>query len=288
MKTLTNTALSIAVKEDGAELCSLRSASGCEYLWSADPAYWKRHAPVLFPIVGSVWQGAYRSHGRTYHLSQHGFARDMRFALISETQDELWYRLSSSDETLEKYPYAFRLEVGYRLLENGVRVMWRVSNPGNEEMAYQIGAHPAFFWPEGREGDVLGYFHFDTQAPTLTRSTLEQGCVAGEATVHLEEGGYLPLTYELFSGDALVLEHDQVHEVTLCDAARHPYLKVTFSSPLVGLWSPPGKEAPFVCIEPWWGRTDRAHYAGDFEHREWMQHLAPGATAEYHYDILIP
>ena len=48
MKTISNKQLTIQVSPHGAELCSI-VANGKEYLWQADPAFWKRHSPVLFP-----------------------------------------------------------------------------------------------------------------------------------------------------------------------------------------------------------------------------------------------
>lgn len=290
MQTLSNSYLSIAVSEHGAELCSIQNAAGQEYLWCADPQYWKRHSPVLFPIVGSVWQGQYRSHGRTYELSQHGFARDMDFTLLSENEQEVWYRLESNEQTLQKYPYQFRLEIGYRLTENRIRVMWRVVNTDTQEIAFQIGAHPAFYWPEKRDpkSPLLAYFQFDTDKQVLTRSVItEGGCVGAEAEVQMAEDGYLPLTFDTFSRDAIVLENGQVHRVTLCHDDKTPYLALEYAAPLVGLWSPPGKQAPFVCIEPWWGRTDRAHYTGEYEDKEWIQKLPVGGTFDVFYDIII-
>lgn len=124
METLFNGRLSIEVSAHGAELCSIFS-NGKEYLWQADPAFWKRHSPVLFPIVGSVWENEYRNEGTTYVLTQHGFARDMEFTLISEENDEVRYQLVSNEETLKKYPFPFRLTIGYRIREKKVDVMWK-------------------------------------------------------------------------------------------------------------------------------------------------------------------
>ena len=102
MQTLKNDILSIAVNNHGAELTSIKK-NGVEYLWQSDPAFWKRHSPVLFPIVGSVWEGKYIVDGKQYSLGQHGFARDMDFELIEKGQDRLAYRLESNDQSLDKY-----------------------------------------------------------------------------------------------------------------------------------------------------------------------------------------
>ena len=98
MKILSNDRITIQVSEHGAELCSLISnKTGREYLWQADPIFWKRHSPVLFPIVGGLWDNTYRNEGKKFSLSQHGFARDLDFKLKSETKNEIWYFLESRD-----------------------------------------------------------------------------------------------------------------------------------------------------------------------------------------------
>ena len=109
--TLSNDKLTVSVNSLGAELRSLRGASGTEYLWDADPAWWKRSSPVLFPFVGTLREGRYLYEGRSYPMSQHGFARDMEFTLTEQTEDFISLRLSSNDETLERYPFPFRLDI---------------------------------------------------------------------------------------------------------------------------------------------------------------------------------
>ena len=162
MKTLSNSELTIRMSSHGAELCSI-CFRGREYLWQADPAYWKRHSPVLFPIVGSVWEGKYRHEGQTFELSQHGFARDMDFRLYSESPDEVHYRLEDSEETRAKYPFPFLLDIGYRIHGNCIDVLWEVSNPGDRPMHFQIGAHPAFYFPDYEPAaELRGYFGFGT------------------------------------------------------------------------------------------------------------------------------
>ena len=147
MKTLKNTALTLNISPHGAELTSIRDSFGREFLWQADPAFWKRHSPVLFPIVGSLWDKHFRVNGREYEMGQHGFARDMDFRLVSESDDEMWFELNSSPETLVKYPYKFTLRIGYRLEANKIHVMWEVSGDDSQTMWFQIGAHPAFYLP---------------------------------------------------------------------------------------------------------------------------------------------
>ena len=293
MKTLNNGFISISVDVHGAELTSIQ-CEGKEYLWQADPAFWKRHSPVLFPIVGSVWDGKYRVDNNVYSLGQHGFARDMDFQLLSETDDSVFYSLESNEETKAKYPYAFRLEIGYRIYGKNIDVIWRVFNPSSEDLHFQIGAHPAFYWPKSDDETLKtttarGYFKFDTNK-TLVKSVItEKGCVDPNASaeVELSEDGTLKLETSTFDNDALVLENNQVHVVTLMDNDKNPYLTLKFAAPLVGLWSPPHKNAPFVCIEPWYGRCDRVRYEGEYKEKDWIQTLKAGEKFESVYTITI-
>ena len=288
MKTISNKHLTIQVSPHGAELCSI-VANGKEYLWQADPAFWKRHSPVLFPIVGSVWENEYRNEGIPYTLTQHGFARDMEFTLISEKEDEVRYRLVSNEETLHKYPFPFCLEIGYRIQGKKIEVMWEVKNTGDKEMYFQIGAHPAFYWPEfDASNSERGFFRFDKENGLKYILISEKGCADPSTEYSLElTDGLLPLDTHTFDKDALILENEQVRKVTLYNKEKLAYLSLHFNAPVVGLWSPPAKNAPFVCIEPWYGRCDRAHYTGEYKDKDWMQHLQPEEIFQGGYTIEI-
>ncbi|HJC93209.1 MAG TPA: aldose 1-epimerase family protein [Candidatus Phocaeicola excrementigallinarum] len=289
MKTLSNSRLTIQVSPHGAELCSI-VCDGKEYLWQADPAFWKRHSPVLFPIVGSVWQNTYFVNDRPFRMTQHGFARDMDFELVSESEDEVRYRLTDNEETRAKYPFPFCLEIGYRLKDSTVEVMWQVTNPSDGEIHFQIGAHPAFYFPGFNPLDTRrGFFGFDRKEGLKYILIGEKGCadITRVYPLKLDSNGLLPLDTHTFDRDALILEGGQVKEVTLYNALGHPHLSLRFDAPVVGLWSPPGKNAPFVCIEPWYGRCDRVCYAAEFKDKDWMQHLGPKGVFRGGYTIEI-
>lgn len=290
MKTLSNDSLTIQVSPQGAELSSIvANATQKEYLWQADPAFWKRHSPVLFPIVGSLWNNEYRHNGIAYHLSQHGFARDKEFELIKETDTELRFKLQESEDTLKLYPFPFHLEIGYRLAGNQIEIVWVVKNTGNEELHFQIGAHPAFYYPEYNENSQKrGFFAFDRTAGLTYKLIQEKGCIGNqEYPLPLDKEGLLPLDTHTFDKDALVIEDSQVRRVDLLNPNGSSYLTVYFTAPVVGLWSPPAKNAPFVCIEPWYGRCDRVNYSGEYKDRDWMQHLQPGETFNASYLVEI-
>ena len=290
MHTLENEILTVKVKEHGAELCSIVKGD-TEYLWQADPAFWGRHSPVLFPIVGSVWNGRYHVGDKEFVLGQHGFARDMDFEKVNGSDSEVRYRLVSSDETVARYPWQFVLEIAYRLHGNKIDVIWEVSNPSDEEMYFQIGAHPAFNYPDyDPVKDERGYLSFDVKDNLQCIRIQEKGCVNADVTDPLEipQDGLLPLAKDTFDTiDTIMLQDRQIGRVTLHRNDRSPWLSLSFDAPVVGIWSPPGKNAPFICLEPWYGRCDRAGYEGDFADKDWMNRLAPGERFSSVYTIEI-
>ena len=290
MQILKNDVLTIEVSGHGAELSSIRKG-GTEYLWQADPKFWGRHSPVLFPIVGSVWEGRYRVGENEFTLGQHGFARDMDFTLVWQTETELRYRLESTEDTLAKYPWSFCLEIGYRLHDNKIDVIWEVSNPGVEDMYFQIGAHPAFNYPDyDLEKKERGYFSFDRTEGLECIRIVGKGCVDAvtKYSMELDENGRYPLASDTFDViDTLMLQDSQIKRVTLHRVDGSPWLSLDFTAPVVGLWAPPTKNAPFICIEPWYGRCDRAGYEGDYREKDWINRLGAGERFSSVYTVEI-
>jgi galactose mutarotase-like enzyme len=287
---LSNSKISISVDTHGAELKSLKKAgSDKEYMWDANPDYWKRTSPVLFPIVGSLNKGRYIYEGKEYPMSQHGFARDMEFELSQSTDSELKFVLKSNNETLSKYPFNFELEIGYRLEDNNVIVSWKVYNKGEKEMHFSIGGHPAFMCPINENEVQTDYkIKFDNEADTLIASVIGKGgTLSSRKKAYSLDNGYMNITKHLFDDDALIIEENQAHKVSLCTPDGMPYLTVTFDSPLFGVWSPVGKNAPFVCIEPWYGRCDKGIFEGDLTQREYGNKLQPDESFATDYSITI-
>lgn len=285
---LENEDIRIKVDSHGAELRSLLDAkTEREYMWCGDAAYWGRVSPVLFPVVGSCRNGEYRYRGKVYKLPQHGFARDMEFMLTERTKEEIWFCLTDKENTWENYPFAFSLEIGYRLTGRSVEVLWRISNPAEENMYFSIGGHPAFAVPK-RERDKINCSLALGGVESIRVRKIKDGLAVDVLKeIGLEPGGILPVTEEVFAEDALVVEDGQTGRVQLLDEAKRPYLTVDFDAPLFGVWTPPGKNAPFICIEPWYGRCDREDFTGSLEEREWGNVLPAGESFEASYRITV-
>lgn len=288
--TLENEKVKIKVNSLGAEMKSLiYKETGKEYMWCADAHFWNRTSPILFPVVGCYKDFKCTHEGRTYEMSQHGFARDMEFALLKQTESELWLRLRETEDTLKCYPFAFVLDIGYRIQGCTTEVLWRVHNPADETMYFSIGGHPGFNIPADTEAGVGCYLYMNAREDkVVSRKINNRLAIDGFYDCNLENGT-TPVTKELFAEDALVLENHQISRVALLDGSKRAFLQVDFASPLVGIWAPAYLEekAPFVCIEPWYGRCDHENFQGTLSEREWSNQLKAGEDFEASYTIEI-
>ncbi len=284
---LSNEYLTLEVSASGAELSRVTGADGTEYLWNADPVYWKRHSPVLFPVVGNYNQKHFLYKGEKWPMGQHGFARDMEFELISQDLESLSFVLNSSEETRRLYPMEFSLQITYTLHENLISVDWLVKNPGKEALHFSIGAHPAFYCPVADNGTQTEYaIDLHTDASELICGVLSgDGVLTEEKVIYPLENGKLRLTEHLFDRDALIVEGGQIRKLSLCMPNQTPYVTMDFTAPLFGIWSPAGKQAPFVCLEPWYGRSDRETFCDDISKREYGTTLQPSETFQASYSM---
>jgi galactose mutarotase-like enzyme len=288
---LKNQNLTLSIDELGAELTAITDENtNTEYLWNGDSKYWKRHSPVLFPIVGSLKNQCYTFDGIEYSMSQHGFARDSMFQVTAIKEDEIWFRLASNEETKKVYPFDFSLEIGYKLAGRQISVLWKVSNSGTSNMYFSIGAHPAFTCPLNANEKQTDYMiGFDKDKPVHYLLINKDGLVEKKPyneqyTLTLKDG-FLPITTDLFDKDALIIENNQYQSISLVTPDKKPYITVTFDAPLFGLWSPAGKGAPFICIEPWYGCCDSSDFSGELNEREWGNLLEAGKDFKASYTI---
>lgn len=286
---LKNDQLEVSFDSLGAELQSIKK-DGLEYLWQADKAFWARHAPILFPIVGKLKNGHYHvgEDETSYEMGGHGFARDSEFALIHEDHNDLAFELSSNETTKVNYPFDFDLKVSYHLKENQLKIRYQVENNDEKTMYFGVGAHPAFNVPIDKgsfEDYMLTIFPLEERIfiPLDAPSGMIQLDGRKEVQVH-----QLPLQRELFKGDALVYSSSPEMEVTLTNHLDSHSVKMSWEGmPYFGLWSPYPAEAPFVCIEPWCGIADDGNTDGDLTNKFGINSLEPAETFSCEYTIEI-
>ena len=281
-KELNNGNIKAIINYHGAELKSL-SKNGTEYMWQADPTYWNRTSPVLFPFVGQVAGGTYRYEGVEYKVGQHGFARDMDFELVDSTDTSCSFVLESNSDTKGKYPFDFKLTIGYELTDNGIIVKWNVKNTGDKPLEFSIGAHPAF---NCILSDTSIRISKDNEpVNSFINSVFGTGLLTNDTKTINLDNGIMKLDEHSFDGDAFVIENSQVDKVEILNNNGDKVLGVSFASPLVGIWSPPTKNAPFLCIEPWYGRADKEGFNGELANREWNNTLLANEEFDARYTI---
>lgn len=285
MIELKNDKIRALIAEHGAELKSVQM-DGREYMWHGAPEYWNRTSPVLFPFVGAVNGDVYRYEGKEYPMSQHGFARDMDFEVLSQESGQASFRLISSEETRQKYPFDFELVIQYLLKENELTICWRVKNTGDNKMYFSIGAHPAFLCKLDEDGTIGGnYLQFDAKEE-MTATDFSDGLVQHTThPVRLDADGCFALDAHTFDHGVLIFEKEQSKKAALLDKEKKPYVTLDFDTPLFGVWAPEKKNAPFLCIEPWYGRADVLGFSGELSEREYEQTLDAGAEFEGSYRI---
>lgn len=256
MIRIENTLLRVEIDFKGAELTSVFDVGkNKELLWQADPAYWSKHAPILFPIVGSLKDGHYQYGGKSYALSRHGFARDQIFTLEAHTDHHAVFSLTDTPGTRAIYPFQFKLLVSYTINGAALNVKYTVINLEDKEMLFSIGAHPAFNCDLASEkySLKLNPIVLIDQIESLSVS-LETGLIMKKRKTIKLESQALKLTPDLFDEDALIFEGKNIKGFELISALGENLLKFECENyPYIGIWSP---KAPFVCIEPWHGIAD--------------------------------
>lgn len=285
---LENDHLVATIKEHGAELASLRSKeTGLEYIWTGDAKYWGRQAPVLFPIVGRLKDDQYQVAGKTYHLGQHGFARDRDFAIREQTATKVVLELKADEASKELYPFDFCLQLSYELTASGLVVGYRVDNPSQEPIYFGIGGHPAFKTPLTPKESFSDYeltFSVDYRLPKIP---LTNGLTDIESA--RLSAPTATVSRELFKDDALIYDLEQKPtkvSLTSKTSGHGVSLNVT-DAKFMGIWSTYPKEGQFVCLEPWWGLADTTDSNGDFTQKYAINRIDKAASFNHQYEITV-
>ncbi len=282
--TLSNGKIQITINHIGAELTSLKTDDGCEYLWQSNPDYWVRQSPVLFPIVGRFEEFRYWFEDKEYEIEQHGFAKESLFELAEKGVDKLVFRLNSNLETLKKYPFDFEFLVEYRLEENTLVNRFVVKNIGNRTMWFSIGAHPGFRCPLNIGENMTDYYLEFSENETIERGFLEDNVRTDKTELFLQNEKIVPITPELFQRAAIILEGLRSDKVVLKSDKTKRAVTVEFPGfPYLGIWSAPG---PYICIEPWYGVIGRRGDI-DLKKKEGIQSLTGGRIFECQYRIKV-
>jgi galactose mutarotase-like enzyme len=288
MFTIEGSQLIVKVKNKGAELDSIYSKEiKMEYLWSGDPSFWPKKSPVLFPIVGTLKENTYYYNNKAYHLTRHGFARDMDFTMTAQSADSVTMTLISDDKTLSVFPFRFQLDIIYSVKGNELFVKYKVTNTGEENMYFSIGAHPAFRLPleEGLEYHDY-YFEFSDTEDALRWMISREGLIEPVAIPFIINDNKLSITRELFKKDAVVFKYLNSERIKLKSDKTIHGLEVHYPRfPFIGLWSAPN--ADFICIEPWCGIADSTTSGQQLVNKEGISVLTEQEVFERQWSVKV-
>lgn len=291
MIEIISDALRATLNPAGAELWSLHDAEGRSLMTDADPAYWTGHAPLLFPIVGGLVGDRYRLRdGRAFTLPRHGFARRSTFDLVESWADHALFRLTDSAETLAVWPFAFQLDMAFRLDGATLFTTATVTNTGTDAMPFSLGYHPAFAWPlpyGATKEDHRIVFEKKEAAPIRRLDGAGQLLAEGEPSP--VTGRTLIPTTTMFEADAIIWDRLESRSLTwgaLGSTPDTPSLRIDFPGmPMLGLWQKPG--AAYLCIEPWAGIADPLGYDGVLEDKPGIVTLAAGEARAFRMDVTL-
>ena len=280
--------LSVKIKEKGAELCSIYDKEKeRELLWQGDRRLWAEQAPILFPFIGRLKGKSYSYNGQKYPMDLHGFARENVFRVVDHNEDSCLLELRDTAVTRQTYPFAFRLRQYYKVKGTSLLIETKIENLGMETMYFALGLHPGF--QLFSENDKISDFELDF--PDCPGEKLEQILFSEESLTKKERGEAflkeksLSLSYDLFRNDAPVFPETGgkafLHIRGEKEGLRMEYPDYSY----IAIWQPYGKEAPFLCIEPWTSLPGRDGVEEDICAKEDFQSLLPDEERSYHCKI---
>ncbi len=250
-----------------------------ELLWNADPLWWPRSSPVLFPIVGRLRGGKTRVNGQNYAIGIHGFAGAQRFELRSMQPDQVTLGLTSNQATRAMYPFEFDLRLRYRLHRDALQIDLRVSNLGAGPMPFAIGLHPGLRWPFSAASAGAHAVVFDQPESPQVPLINADGLFSEQQRTLAMAPRRLALDPSPIGSDALCFLNARSRRLRFesPDGAAIELSASNFAH--WALWNKPG--APFLCIEAWTGHGDPAGFCGELADKPSMRQLAPRASSEH-------
>ena len=250
--TIYNEFLTVKVESLGAQLKSIKTKDGTEYLWQGDDRYWSDRALNIFPYVARLYGGKYKLYGKEYNMNIHGFAWTSEFSLVKQDEASLTLSLCENEETLKQYPYKFNFSVTYILKGNKLLTIYYIENKNDKTMYFGLGGHPGFNIPLGNDGVFEDYrLRFDESCAPVRIGFTPDCFLNGEDNEYPLTDNVINLKHELFDDDAIVLKNIP-KKVTLESVSGSRAVTVEYPGmDYLGIWHAPKTDAPYVCIEPW-------------------------------------
>jgi len=180
--------------------------------------------PILFPCAG-------KADGLPFPLRQHGFARNLPFAVTSVTANAAKLELTTTPATKAIFPFDFRLELEATLAPHDLTLTYTIENQDEKPMPIHFGLHPYF--------QVADKARFTVDTPQVTQ--------AFDNTTSQT----IPYQHPNFDNGEIDLHFPFDEPTTTLKAPHQPNVRLSWTPNFQALilWTQPAK--PFVCVEPW-------------------------------------
>lgn len=290
MITLKNEELEVVLHPKGAEIHKIIGMHDyLNYMWRRDPILWANSAPILFPFVGAVNNNEYRIDGKTYTLTQHGFARHTEFETKQTSDAEVIFTLTSNEAIKQHYPYEFMLTVTYRLEGNRLICHMEVKNTDNQDITFGIGGHPAFACPFMDGESSNDYYIEFSENETLERKMIDVAAkgMSYETRPLFDNERRFFVRQAMLDTDAIVVKGFKSENVALKSLNHNKSIVFHMSNfDHLGIWASK-HVGGLLAIEPWVGHNDYVGFTGEFKEKEGVRTISPGEvfTCEFQIEI---
>ena len=286
--TIENSCLRAELNTQGAYIERLfNKKTGKDHIWQYDPQYWPRRTSVCFPIMSILKNDETVIDGKTYHMENHGFLREMELEIISSGKESMTMRAVSDEMTKKHYPYDFCFDVTFRLADSRLITEYEVTDTGRTPMHYCIGVHTTYKVPIDEHDDMQEdlYIQFPEREKAGVH-VVKDGLQTHAYRPLLNDEDRIPLK-NAFENGALIFETEDLKSHTVSIESRRSEFRTTvdFSGwKQIAFWTKTGK-MPFLCIEPMTGLADYEDTDGLFLSKPDLITLKPGESRIHKYVI---
>ncbi len=245
--------------------------------------FWDRQAPILFPTVGRLRDNKTIINDENYEIPQHGFAKDMEFELVQETENAKVYMTKSNEETLKMYPFEFELYVAYIINGDELTVKYKVINKDEKDMLFGIGGHPGFKIDLKQEDY---YFELEKKEKKVEFMEVEGQYISNEPSRNLlRDDKIIDIEEDSFINDAIMIKKFKSKTISLKQKEDNKkILEFDMSDfPILAIWTIP--KTKYICLEPWFNYADRVIETGYFKDKEGVQTLKPNQEFDCKFSV---
>lgn len=287
IKTIGNDSFSASVDTLGAELKSFYlQANDDEIIWQSRPEIWAGSAPILFPVIGRLLNGSCFYKGKQWQIPKHGLVKQQKWTVLEHAADRISFRTFSNEFTRQFYPDEYIFDAEFAIAGISLKVSYVITNTGAEEMYFSVGSHPGISLPM-ENTRLEDYYIASDRIETCGCYRLSKvGLLSSAPEKRLNGKIHIPLTKDIFLDDAVFLPGIVSTEICVGNDVTGRYVTVkTGGATDLGIWAKP--EAPYVCIEPWFGYDDTEDHDGVFVHKPGILKLLSGLQFSTSYEICV-